>query len=157
MSSTVSITYAELEGAFDTVSCGAYGDTTIRICRRTGRSYCRSLVVGSDEDSPEDLDDDKLYLAIPHKSDLNLGRDVVFQFVKYEAPEIADRVFDAFRKKGAYSTFKSILAKAGLLDRWYEFEAQAKRAALTEWARENDVEIVEEPRQGESAAGASPP
>lgn len=158
MTSPVSITYAELEAAFESISFGPYGESTARICRRTGRFHFQSVVFGSDdENTPEDFDDDERYLAVPHQSDLNLGRDVVFQFVKYEAPEIADPVFDAFRRKGAYAAFKSILARAGLVDRWQQFEAESKRAALTRWAQENGLLDVDGRSAGAPAAGATPP
>ena len=51
----------------------------------------------------------------------------------------------AFRQRGAYSKFKSAVDRAGLLDRWFEFEAAQTRAALTSWAEESGFVLVDAP------------
>ena len=46
-----------------------------------------------------------------------------------------------FRRKGAYSAFKDRLARKGMLDQWYEYEAQAQRQALREWCEELGIDL----------------
>jgi hypothetical protein len=71
---------------------------------------------------PEDIEDGTLYLVVPHKNDLDLGRELVYQFLETEASEIEGQVVAAFRQRGAYAKFKSILERHGLLQNWYDFE-----------------------------------
>ena len=147
MSTPVHISYADIEAALDwSSSAGPYENQAL-ICRRTGRVYLQSMHGDFEEEGlPEDIEDGTLYLAVPHKNDLNLGRELVFQFVETEAPEVEAQVGAAFRQRGAYSKFKSVLEKSGLLQRWYEYEAAATRSALKQWAQENGLVVVEAKR-----------
>ncbi|MBN1931551.1 MAG: hypothetical protein JW786_08095 [Desulfobacterales bacterium] len=48
-----------------------------------------------------------------------------------------------FRSRGAYSRFKSLLDSAGLLDKWYEFEAEQTKSRLRQWCVENGLQFNE--------------
>lgn len=74
---------------------------------------------------------------VPGKYDLNLGRGLVIDFAYRHISDDIDRVQGYFRRSGAYSRFKDILDRRGLLERWYEFEEEAKERALREWGEEN--------------------
>ncbi len=131
----------DLEAALDG-SSSADLDNQAFIDRSTGKVHFRSLPGDADEDLPEDIEDGARYIAAPHRNELDLGRDLVFEFVAREAAHLSDPVHSAFRRKGAYAEFKSILDRAGLLDRWYRFEDSATKDALLRWAKENDFEVL---------------
>ena len=77
------------------------------------------------------------------KNDLDLGRPLALRFVARELPEQAERVGEFFRHKGAYARFKDLLESEGLLEKWYNFEAESTEKALRDWCAENDIRIVE--------------
>ena len=89
---------------------------------------------------PEDIDDEKC-VEIPHKNDLDLGRNLVFEFVSQQMPEDQEKIYEIFRRKGAYSRYKYFLEKKGLLEKWYEFENKKTKEALLAWCTENDIKI----------------
>ena len=98
-----------------------------------------------DEDLPEDIEDGSIYIAAPHKSDLSLGRELVFDFVEAVAPQHLRQVESFFRQRSAYSKFKALLERESLLDEWYNYEAAATRKALLRWASENGLQITSIP------------
>ena len=150
MSNLTHVSYADIEHALDWSSSGGADGSQAVICRRTGRVYLRSECGKFEEEElPQDIDNDDLYLPLPHKTDLNLGRDLVFQFVRAKAPELEGRISAAFRQRGAYSKFKSILEQSGLLHKWHEYEAAETRLALNTWAQENGL-VFKEARRSDA-------
>jgi hypothetical protein len=137
MATRTSIRFADLETALDWSSAGGPFENQAFIDRSNGEVHLQSLHGEFGEALPDDLEDSTRYITMPHKNDLDLGRELVFEFVDSEAAQIADQVRSAFRHKGAYGKFKSILERAGLLKRWYDFESSAKKARLLCWAEEN--------------------
>ena len=137
----VAIKYADLLDAFDFVSFGAPFESSAFICANTGAIYCRSDTLELDEEVPEDLETSDRYIAIPHKNDLNLGRDLVLSFVDQTLPDDYNTVAGFFRSKGAYSRFKQLLESRGVLETWYTFEANAVEAALRQWCEENSIQL----------------
>ena len=95
--------------------------------------------------NPEDIEDGTLYVAAPHKNDLDLGRELVFDFIESVAPQHVHSVESYFRQRGAYSKFKALLERESLLDDWYKFESKAMRKALLKWASENGFHVTEIP------------
>lgn len=140
MTTHTPIAMAELEAALDWTSASAGDESQAFIQRSTGAVFFQSLHDDFGQQLPEDIEDDTRYIAMPHKNDLALGRELVFGFVDAEAPQLAEQVHAAFRQKGAYGKFKTMLERAGLLERWYAFEAAATRTALLRWAKENGFE-----------------
>jgi len=110
------------------------------LCKETGQTFYTSEIGDSDE-LPEDLDESDKYVAIPHKNELDLGKDLVFEFTSEYLPEELDRVLAIFRKKGAYSRYKDILEIKGSLQKWHQYEEDRQKAALREWCAENDIDI----------------
>ncbi len=98
-----------------------------------------------DGELPEDIEDGSIYIAAPHKNDLNLGRELVFDFVEAVAPQHQSKVESYFNQRGAYSKFKALLERESLLDEWYKYEAEAIRKALLWWASENRLHITDIP------------
>ncbi len=98
----------------------------------------------ADEDLPEDLETSDRYIAVPHKHDLNLGRNLVLVFVDQELPDDCDTVRGFFRRKGAYGRFKGLLESRDKLEAWYTFEDNATKAALLGWSEENSIQLVDD-------------
>jgi hypothetical protein len=127
----------ELLAAHEWVSAGeaAAVDAEAYISRIDGQiHWCGE---GVDEELPEDIEDGSLYIAVPHKSELGLGRSLALRFAEEHLPRSWEEVDGYFRKRGAYSRFKSLLERVGRLDAWHQYEQAAKEEALREWCAEN--------------------
>jgi len=136
----MAISYDDIENAFLFVSMGQQFMNNAYLCKETGEIFYTSEM-GDSDDLPEDIEDLEKYIAIPHKNDLDLGKALVFEFVSEYLPEELERVYSIFRRRGAYSRFKDLLASKGALEDWYEFEDQRQKDALKRWCRDNDIEI----------------
>lgn len=110
------------------------------LCRRSGRIYLHSEIADADE-LPDDIEDDEKYIRIPIRAELDLGKPLVFGFMRQFLPQDYDEVSDIFRRKGAYARFKDLLDRRGVLDQWHEFESQAEQEALRQWCRDNSIEL----------------
>jgi hypothetical protein len=139
------IAFNELMDAFLFVSSERQGMHTAILCMETGQIYYRSELGGIDETDDDDLDQYSC-IEIPHKNDLGLGRDLVFEFVETRLPGYYDRVQRMFEKRGAYGRCKDFLESKGLLESWYQFENQREETAIRQWCAENQIEISESPR-----------
>jgi hypothetical protein len=135
----VVVSLSDLEDALTWVSGPPEFDTAAFVSRNSGRIYLRNMDGGVDEDFPEDIEDGTQYLAVPHKNDLDLGRDLVFSFVNAAAPDLDEQVREIFRKKGAYLRFKDLLQRRRLLEHWYDYERTETQEALVQWATENGL------------------
>jgi len=113
----------------------------------TGQIYWTSEMNPMEDDVPDDLGTSDRYIAIPHKNDLDLGRNLALRFVGHELPDCYERAEDIFRYKGAYGRFKHLLESRRVLDKWYKFEAESVEKALREWCADNDIQIIEEDDQ----------
>lgn len=116
------------------MSCEAY------VGRKTGAVHW--LGEGVEEEPPEDIEDGSLYIAVPPKSELDLGRSLAIRFAEEHLPQHCEAVYGFFRKRGAYANFKSLLDRAGQLDAWHEYERVASESALREWCTDNGFELV---------------
>ncbi len=134
------VSYDDLENAFFFVSMDMPGINEAILDKKTGEIYYRSEFSGEDE-FPEDYDYSDDYIEIPHKNDLDLGANLVFEFVSAYLPEELDKVTYFFKRRGAYGRYKELLEFRGLLDKWYEFEDERKKSTLLEWCKENDIEV----------------
>ncbi len=146
MPHTTAITWDDLESAHDWVSGAPPFTNSAFFSRQTGQVFCASVAYDSPHELPDDIDDAGLYLAMPHKNDLDLGRDLVMDFTDQALPDDHDTVLHYFSKRGAYGRFKDLLQRRGRLDDWFEFERQATEAALRAWAEENDLAVTGGPR-----------
>ena len=139
------VRFQDLDAALEWASSGAPFENTAFISRQTGEVFFKSMGDYSEEELPEDIDDGTLYVAVPHKNDLDLGRELVFDFMESESPINVGIVAAYFRQRGAYSKYKAFLERESLLDRWYEFESEASRKALLSWAGENGFNVTDVP------------
>jgi hypothetical protein len=139
----VSVNYEDLSLAFDFVGSAAPMEHRAFVSLDTGEIHWVSdLNPFEEEEVPADLETSDRYLEVPHKNDLDLGRDLVFRFVEDQLPERYRRVRDIFSHRGAYGRFKELLAAEGLLEKWYAFEAEATEQALSEWCRANEIRLI---------------
>jgi len=133
-------TFDEIENAFLFVSSDGYGMNRALLCLDNGEIYFHSENGDLDE-----LDEDKFdcdhFIEIPHKNDLNLGQQLVFEFAEQHLPDELGLVQHIFNRRGAYGRFKSLLDDRDLLQSWYDFENQRDEEALREWVRENKIEL----------------
>ena len=135
-----SVDWTDLVTAFEWASAGGEGDNAAFIDSTTGAVFCTGDDIEPEEAIPEDLETSDRYLAIPTKVDLDLGKRLALSFVGEQLPDDFDRVSNFFRKAGAYSRFKDLLADRGKLDVWYAFEQAARQRALHAWCSDNGIE-----------------
>lgn len=138
------IRFRELLEAFEFVGFGTEFEHSAYIDRDSGAIFCVSSEIEL-EGVPDDLETSDRYVAVPHKNDLNLGRDLALSFIDEAISREYDTVAGFFRKKGAYGRFKDLLDARNLLERWYAFETQETEKALRAWCQANDITIVDEP------------
>jgi hypothetical protein len=139
----VTVTYEDISSAFEFVGSAAPMEHSASISLDTGKIYWASELAPMDEELPDDLDTSDRYLAVPHKTELDLGKNLAFRYAAEVLPESSERVAGFFRRKGAYVRFKRLLQDNGVLEKWYQFEAEAAEKALRAWCAANDIRIVE--------------
>jgi hypothetical protein len=125
----------QLQNAMEWVSSD-FLDNEAYICRQTGKIHWVAGEPGmfdEDEEVPEDIHDADKYIAVPDKRDLDLGKQLAFDFTSQYLAERYDDVRDIFRAKGAYRRFKDILERKGLLEEWYRYSDERAAKALAEW------------------------
>jgi hypothetical protein len=133
--------FSEIENAFMYVGSAMYGMNSAVVRKDTGKILYRSEMAGIDEIEDEDNLDWEQCIDIPHKNDLDLGRNLVFEFLEEYLPGDYERVRKMFRRKGAYSRYKDLLGRRGLLEEWYNIENSREERALRKWCKENDIEL----------------
>ena len=143
----VTVNYEDLSAAFDFVSFGAPFEHRAFISMDSGAIYWVSESNPLDEEVPDDLETSDRYISIPHKNDLDLGRQLALRFAAEEIPEHHSRIDGFFRHRGAYARFKEFLEDLGRLERWYEFEAESTKRALKDWCAENGIEPINDDRE----------
>lgn len=137
--------FLEIEDAFMFVNSSGYNEHQAIIDKFTGKFYYYSEYIDEDEleQLPEEEYDPEVHIHIPHKTELDLGRDLVFEFVEKLIPAEYHRVEKIFRKHGAYSRYKDLLDDMGLLQKWYDFENRRVEAALRKWCQENEIDMAD--------------
>jgi hypothetical protein len=108
--------------------------------RQSGKIYWHSAFSDNDEDLPDDIDDKK-YISIPDKRELDLGKPLVLDFAREFLPDDYDEVRHIFSRRGAYRRYKELLVRRDALERWYDFSNKSEAAALREWCAENGIDL----------------
>jgi hypothetical protein len=134
--------FNDILDAFEFVSGNSYGMNEAVLFLETGKIFWRSENADIDEITPAvtRLGEDKS-VEIPHKNDLDLGRNLVFEFVQEKLPGKTALVENFFRRSGAYSNYKALLETEGLLESWYDFENYREKYALRQWCMDNGIEL----------------
>ncbi len=135
------IKFENVEEAFDFVSFGAYGDHTAILDKSTGQIYWHSES-GDFEEIPDEISQSADAIALPHKNDLGIGSQLVFDFVRSKVPDDYDYVRRIFGRRGAYGRYKDFLESKGLLQPWFDFENAGKEKALREWCKDKEIELT---------------
>jgi len=133
--------YSDVEDAFMFVSMSPPEEHYAYLNKETGETYYISTMGDSDE-LPADIDENDKYVSIPHKNDLNLGRNLVFDFISANLPDEYEHVRQIFSKKGAYARLKELLTSKGQLEAWYEYEKNTTEEALRSWCKENEISLA---------------
>jgi len=138
-------TFSDLEDAFEWASFSSIGINQAAYDRKTDRFLYSSdeAEVPEEDEIPEVLDEVDRYVFVPSKRELDLGRNLALEFAAEFMPEEEHLVYGYFNHSGAYSNFKNLLIHRGLLDQWHEYENSAKRKALTEWAKKNNIPLTD--------------
>ncbi len=139
----MAITITDIEAAVDFVSMQPYGTNEAWVSVDTGEIFLLSGYGDSDE-LPDDFEQSNRYLPIPHKNDLDLGNQLVRDFINSEAPSLSRQVDEIFQHKGAYSRFKSVLVSNDLLDRLHEFENERTANVVREWCKVHQLPLSPE-------------
>ncbi|RLV60027.1 hypothetical protein D5018_08915 [Parashewanella curva] len=138
------IKYQDLELAFDFVSFGGYSENEAYFSKKTGKFYYISDNIDAEEESiPDDLFESDEYIQVPDKQELDLGKQLVIDFTSEHLADELENVYQVFRKKGAYSRFKELLANRGLVEKWHQYEEINQKKALSAWAKEHDIDLNE--------------
>ncbi|MBR0752833.1 hypothetical protein JQ604_11615 [Bradyrhizobium jicamae] len=135
------VNWNDLQNTFEFVSLGQPGEHEAVLCRESGQLLWHSELVDDLDEWPDDADDEEKYVSIPHRKELDLGKQLVLDFVEESLPDDFEDVRRMFKHKGAYGRFKDLLQQRNALDRWYAFETKATEKALREWCDVNDVVI----------------
>ncbi len=129
--------FDDIQNAFQFVSMAPRYTNNAILRLDNGRIYYLSGLGDSDQ-LPDDIDDHK-FVEIPHKNYLDLGKQLVFHFASARLPDDLPQIKKIFSRKGAYTRYKCLLVKKGLLDEWSRFEEQQTKSALKKWCVENEV------------------
>lgn len=138
----IRLTFETIKNCFDFVGSAPLGECQAVVHRKTGESYFAAVLTDYDE-LPDDVDENDDYVMIPHKNDLDLGKQLVMDFVRSRCPELTDRVEAIFSRRGAYGWHKSLLSENNLLEEWHEFEDKRTEEALLEWCASEELAFVE--------------
>jgi Uncharacterised protein family (UPF0158) len=138
----MTVDFQELLEAFEFASAAPEGEARAYLHKITGKVYWQSDLMPDLEPLPDDIDSD-YYIVLPDKRDLELGRQLVFDFVDEYLPNESEEIRNVFRRKGAYSTFKYILDKNNLRETWHDFETKAQERALRAWCKAQGIALEE--------------
>ncbi len=111
-----------------------------------------------DFDLPVEDDDSNCEqrIEVPHKNDLDLGRELVFEFVDAHLPRKYGDVSQIFRRQGAYGRYKALLDRNGLLQTWYDYENSRTERKIREWCERNGIELEGEQAEKPLREGSQP-
>ena len=141
------VSFQQLLEAFEFVSvANGPGEHQAVLCRQTGKIYWYSEFSDLDElndELPDDVEDDEKYVTIPAKRELGLGKPLALDFTREFLPNDFDEVRYIFDRRGAYSKFRSLLARRNAVDRWHNFESKATERALREWCELNLIAVAD--------------
>ena len=140
MTLSAPVKYDDLLAAFEWVSSSP-DDSEAYVSRVTGNVHWTPSTMDLDEELPEDIEDGSVYVVVPNKHDLNLGKGLALTFAEEQLADSFQTIAEFFRKRGAYGLFKEFLERKGCLEAWYDYEAKATELALRDWAAEEGLSI----------------
>ena len=129
--------------AFEFVNSGGVGTNAAFIDKESGTIYWRFGDDEFNEELPEDLDDNDIYVRVPDKRELDLGKRLALEFADQFLPNDFEQVTRIFSRRGAYGNFKDLLVRRGMLDRWHDFDNNAHERALRAWCAEHGIALAD--------------
>lgn len=136
------IKYDDLLSAFEWVNASYMGDNSAFVHRKTGAIHWDSNSVDLEDALPDDMDDGSLYVAVPHGTELGLGRRLALAFTEEVLPDSTTEVAGYFRRPGAFPRFRELLAREQRIEEWREFERLATAQALREWSEQEGLRVI---------------
>src|SRR5437763_7167683 len=136
----MAVSFLDLQLAFEFVSSGGMGENEAYLDRQSGKIYWHSEFGDNDEELPDDIDE-KRYILIPDKRELDLGKPLVSDFARVFLPGDYDEVRHIFSRRGAYGPYKELLVRRGALERWYDFSNKSEETGVREWGAEGGMEL----------------
>jgi hypothetical protein len=133
--------FSDILDGYEFCAFGELMETQAFLSLERGTVHLVSSDMDLDEEPPEDIDFGP-YLALPDKSELGLGRDLAMEFAEEHLPGDVHTIAGFFRKRGAYTNFKSLLERKGQLQEWFDYENSAKESRLREWCVNNGIELL---------------
>jgi len=139
----MSIKFSDIEDAFFFVSSASMYTNSAILCKESGKIFYQSDYLEEEavDEIPEEISENENCIEIPHKNELDLGRNLVFEFVEEHLPGDFEQVKNIFRRKGAYGRYKDLLEERGLLKKWYDFENNRQTVALRAWCEDNKIKL----------------
>ena len=134
-------TFSNIAEAFEFVSMAPYGTHEAVLRLDTGKMLYQSDMGDLDEIATAGDLEGVPSVEIPHKNDLDLGQELVFEFVDKHLPDQSERVWFFFGRPGAYGRFKDLLEDKDLLQAWSDFENARQEQTLRQWCADNDVPL----------------
>ena len=135
------ISFSDIEDAFFYVSSTTMSTNHAILCKETGEIYYASEFGDMGDEIPEEVYENDNCIEIPHKNELDLGRNLIFEFVEEHLPADFEQVKNIFRRRGAYGRYKDLLDERGVMQKWYDFENARQTATLKEWCKDNGIEL----------------
>ena len=81
---------------------------------------------------------------LPDKWDIH-EYDIMARFVQgIENTELADKLSNAIRGKGAFRRFTDLIYEYEIQDQWYAYHGDAIRGIAIDWCREQNIEYIDE-------------
>ena len=134
------VRFDDLLAGFDWVNAEPMQNSAY-VSRRTGQVHWVSEVIELDDELPDDIEDTSVYVAIPSKNDLRLGKSLAQELIREHIPDEFGRVVAFFHHRGAYAKFKDLLDRRGPLDAWHQHEAGEAERSLRAWATQEDIYV----------------
>lgn len=141
----MAVSFSTLLNAFEIADVRASGyENIVYLCRQTGKMYWKSDYDSGEEEEelPEDIEDETKYIRVPDKHGLDLGKALVFDFVRDVLPDDYNDVRDFMDRRGGYRHFRALVERRHVLERWYKFEQEAIHKALRDWCEVNGIELT---------------
>ena len=85
------------------------------------------------------LKNEKDYLGLPTKDDLDEYRLMEKFSLSVEHPNTLDILYGAIKGKGAFRRFKDALHRLNLTDEWYAYREAAVRQVAIDWCELNEI------------------
>ena len=146
----VPVDFQELLEAVDWVTGGESAGIDCGACvNRTTGEVC---MFGDEFDAPtpDDIDDERIWAAVPAKGELDVGRRVALGFVEMHPPDAYEQVYGYFRRSGAFAHFRALLERRDQIDAWRRYEEMAFAEALAQWCEEHGFVLAGAPESDAS-------